>query len=50
MTIFFICVYKYWEDLVLCIQGKGHIPYDEQYREEAKYYQSEQYRYDTLKE
>jgi len=49
-TIFFICVYKYWEDLILVVSGKGHIPYEEHYREDAKYFQSNQYQIDMQKD
>lgn len=49
IIIFVICVIKYWEDLILCVRGEGHIPYEEKYREEAKYFQSEQYQYDLQK-
>ena len=50
MTIFVIVIWKYWEDFMLVVQGKGHIPYEEQYKEDAKYLQSDQYQYDLQKE
>ena len=50
MIIFVVAVVKHWEDLVLVLQGKGHIPYEEQYREDAEYYQSDQYQIDIQKD
>ena len=37
-VIFVIVIWKYWEDFMICIRGEGHIPYDLELTDEAKYF------------
>ena len=50
MIIMVTVVVKHWEDFILVVTGKGHIPYEEQFKEDAEYYQSDQYQIDIQKD